>query len=62
VAQPDVFRYKLLATDLMPKLRDMGYKFDNGMIVLRADQRDKLKNMLGDKFGQVFGSKDIFKQ
>ena len=46
----------------MPKLRDMGYKFDNGMIVLRADQRDKLKGMLGDKFGQVFGSKDMFKQ
>ena len=62
VAQPNVFRYKLLATELMPKLRDMGYKFDNGMIVLRADQRDKLKGMLGDKFGQVFGSKDMFKQ
>jgi len=62
VAQLDTFKYKLLTPDLMPKLRSMGYKFDNGMIILRADQRTKLKNMLGDKFGQIFGSKEVFEQ
>ena len=62
VAQPDVFKYTLLQHDLMPKLRNMGYKFDNNQIILRADQRDKLKGMLGDKFGQIFGSKGMFKQ
>ena len=62
VAQPNVFKYTLLEPGLMPKLRDMGYKFDGNQIILKTDQRDKLKNMLGDKFGQVFGSKGMFKQ
>jgi hypothetical protein len=62
VAQPDTFKYTLLKTDLLPKLRSMGFKFDGNQIILRADQRDKLKNMLGNQFQSVFGQKGMFKQ
>ena len=62
VAQPDTFKYTLLKTDLLPKLRSMGFKFDGNQIILRADQRDKLKNMLGTQFQSVFGQKGMFKQ
>jgi len=62
VAQPTTFKYTLLKTELMPKLRDMGFKFDGNQIILRADQRDKLKNMLGAQFQSVFGQKDTFKE
>jgi hypothetical protein len=40
----------------------MGFKFDGNQIILRADQRDKLKNMLGAKFQSVFGQKGTFKE
>jgi hypothetical protein len=40
----------------------MGFKFDGNQIILRADQRDKLKNMLGAQFQSVFGQKDTFKE
>jgi hypothetical protein len=62
VAQPTTFKYTLLKTELMPKLRDMGFKFDGNQIILRAEQRDKLKNMLGAQFQSVFGQKDTFKE
>ena len=62
VAQPTTFKYTLLKTELMPKLRDMGFKFDGNQIILRAEQRDKLKNMLGTQFQSVFGQKDTFKE
>jgi hypothetical protein len=62
VAQPTTFKYTLLKTELMPKLRDMGFKFDGNQIILRADQRDKLKNMLGDRFNDVFTNKELFKE
>ena len=62
VAQPTTFKYTLLKTELMPKLRDMGFKFDGNQIILRANQRDKLKNMLGAQFQSVFGQKDTFKE
>jgi hypothetical protein len=62
VAQPTTFKYTLLKTELMPKLRDMGFKFDGNQIILRADQRDKLKNMLGSQFQSVFGQKGTFKE
>jgi hypothetical protein len=62
VAQPTTFKYTLLKTELMPKLRDMGFKFDGNQIILRADQRDKLKNMLGSQFQSVFGQKGMFKE
>ena len=62
VAQPTTFKYTLLKTELMPKLRDMGFKFDGNQIILRADQRDKLKNMLGAQFQSVFGQKGTFKE
>jgi hypothetical protein len=62
VAQPTTFKYTLLKTELMPKLRDMGFKFDGNQIILRADQRDKLKNMLGAQFQSVFGQKGMFKE
>jgi hypothetical protein len=62
VAQPTTFKYTLLKTELMPKLRDMGFKFDGNQIILRAEQRDKLKNMLGAQFQSVFGQKGTFKE
>jgi hypothetical protein len=40
----------------------MGFKFDGNQIILRADQRDKLKNMLGTQFQSVFGQKGTFKE
>jgi hypothetical protein len=60
--QPTTFKYTLLKTELMPKLRDMGFKFDGNQIILRADQRDKLMNMLGSQFQSVFGQKGTFKE
>jgi hypothetical protein len=60
--QPTTFKYTLLKTELMPELRDMGFKFDGNQIILRADQRDKLKKMLGAKFQSVFGQKGTFKE
>ena len=60
--QPTTFKYTLLKTELMPKLRDMGFKIDGNQIILRADQRDTLKNMLGARFQSVFGQKGTFKE
>jgi hypothetical protein len=60
--QPTTFKYTLLKTELMPKLREMGFKFAGDQIILRADQRDKLKIMLGAQFQSVFGQKGTFKE
>ncbi|NDG30355.1 hypothetical protein EB118_09820 [bacterium] len=60
--QPNVFRYILNRTELMPKLRDMGFKFDGNQIILNQKQRDMLMAKLGPQFQQIFGKKDTFKE
>ena len=61
VQQPKTYTYKLQRTDLAPKLRDMGFKFDGNNIILSKQQRDQLLAKMGDKqFGMIFGQGDRF--
>lgn len=55
VEQPKTFTYTLQRTDLMPKLRSMGFKFDGNKIILSKQQRDQLVAKLGDQFQSIFG-------
>ncbi|NBP01638.1 MAG: hypothetical protein EBU90_16185, partial [Proteobacteria bacterium] len=58
--QPQTFKYTLQQTDLMPKLRSMGFKFSGNQIVLSKQQRDQLVQKLGDKFQSIFGKAEKF--
>ena len=61
VQQPKTYTYRLQRTDLAPKLRDMGFKFDGNNIILSKQQRDQLLAKMGDKqFGMIFGQGDRF--
>lgn len=61
VQQPKTYTYRLQRTDLAPKLRDMGFKFDGNSIILSKQQRDQLLAKMGDKqFGMIFGQGDRF--
>ena len=60
VEQPKTFIYTLQRTDLMPKLRSMGFKFDGNKIILSKQQRDQLVQKLGDKFQSIFGKAEKF--
>ena len=61
VEQPKTYTYKLQRTDLAPKLRDMGFKFNGNNIILSKQQRDQLLAKMGDKqFGMIFGQGDRF--
>ncbi|NDG80088.1 MAG: hypothetical protein EBX47_11835, partial [Synechococcaceae bacterium WB8_1B_057] len=58
--QPQTFKYTLQQTDLIPKLRSMGFKFNGNQIVLSKQQRDQLVQKLGDKFQSIFGKAEKF--
>ena len=58
--QPQTFKYTLQRTELMPKLRSMGFKFDGNQIVLTAKQRDQLVQKLGPQWQQIFGKSEKF--
>ncbi|MFZ9264879.1 MAG: hypothetical protein ACO222_06925, partial [Polynucleobacter sp.] len=58
--QPKTYKYTLQRTELMPKLRDMGFKFQGNQIILSKQQRDQLVQKLGSQFQSIFSQSDKF--
>lgn len=58
--QPQTYKYTLQRTELMPKLRDMGFKFQGNQIILSKQQRDQLVQKLGSQFQSIFSQSDKF--
>ncbi len=58
--QPKTYKYTLQRTELMPKLRDMGFKFQGNQIILSNQQRDQLVQKLGSQFQSIFSQSDKF--
>ena len=62
--QPDMTSYKFKDPRFAQQLRgmNMGFNIKGDTITVDQKQKAKLVSMLGDKFGQVFTGKELFKE